>query len=125
VQVPYVHLGDGPALPCDGAHVAKGVEVVEGFEVVTQGFAADGDALLNHQHRFHGGQRVPLDGVRGVGQLKVVRALQVADAMRSAAQQGIKLGLLGSDACGQVLRAARSFQGQSHPGVGPAFCWTT
>ena len=45
------------------AHIANGVEMIEGFKVVAQGFASDGDALFNHHRGLDRRQGVPLDGV--------------------------------------------------------------
>ena len=68
--------------------------MIDGFEMILELLAADGDALLDHQIGFDLGQRVSFNGVRGVGQLKVVSVFKVLERVRRQRAQPVKLRLL-------------------------------
>jgi len=62
--------------------------VIERFEVILEGLAADGHALLDHQRRFDGAESVALDGIRRPGEFDIVMMLRLASA---SGDKGLKL----------------------------------
>ena len=64
---------------CDLAHPLQRMIMIDGFEMVAQRFAADGDPVLDDLGRFAKRERVSLDGVRGIGQLDVIMLLQLRE----------------------------------------------
>jgi len=54
--------------------------VIDGLEVLVQGLAPDGgDAMLDDLSRFPIGERIALDGVRGISQLDIVVLLKLCE----------------------------------------------
>jgi len=74
------------------AHIADRLIVVDRFEMIFKRLAADRDPLLDDKRRLGGVERVPLNGVRGVGELQIVNVLKVAEAGARHGTQPVKLG---------------------------------
>ena len=71
--------------------------------MVTQGLARDGDPLFDHHGGFDRRQGVSRDGVRRLGQLKILRMVEVRHAKAQVALEPVKLGLFRRNACKQVI----------------------
>jgi hypothetical protein len=57
---------------CEAGELGRRLVMIDGFEMIPELFTADGDALLDQHIGFDLGERVSFNGVRGVGQFKVV-----------------------------------------------------
>ena len=94
--------------------------VIDRFQVILERLAADRDPVLDDQCRLGGVERVPLDRVRGVGQLQIVNVLEVAEAPRRQRPQPVELRLLRGDPFEQVVHvlfvSRRGSQDQQQPG---------
>jgi hypothetical protein len=71
--------------------------VVDRFEMVLEWLAADRDPFLDDECRLGGAERVPLDRVRGVGQLEIVNVFEVAESGADHGTQPVKLRFLRGD----------------------------
>jgi hypothetical protein len=71
--------------------------MIDGFEVVAQRLAADGNAMLDDLGRFAKREGVSLDRVRRVGQFDVVVFLKLRQGGRGDRAQPVELRLLLSD----------------------------
>jgi hypothetical protein len=72
------------------------LEVIDGFKVIFERLAANGDAFLNNKRRLGSAQGVALDRVRRVGQFEVLRMLEIGQPA-GRARAAIEFGLLGDD----------------------------
>lgn len=107
MQVAHVHFRQRiRLLPRKLAHVMQCLEVIDGFEVVLERLAADGDALLDNKRRLDGGEGVPLDGVRCVGEFEVLAVFEVGQPAGGGRPQPVKLGLLLRDALQKVVHGS-------------------
>src|SRR5215472_16372384 len=66
--------------------------MVDRFEMILERLAADRDPLLDDKRRLGGVERVPLNGVRGVGKFQIVNVLEVVEAGAHHGTQPVKLG---------------------------------
>jgi hypothetical protein len=55
--------------------------MIDRLQVILERLAADRDPLLDDQRRLRGRERVALDRVRRIGQLKIVDVLKVAQRL--------------------------------------------
>src|ERR1019366_10359156 len=74
-----------------------GVVMIDRLQVILERLARDGDALLDDERGFGGGQRVALDRVRCVGQFEVASVIKIGQSMRHADAKPIEFGFLGAD----------------------------
>ena len=74
-------------------HPEQGVIVIDGFEVITQRLAADRDAMLDDLGRLSQGGRVPLDGIRRVGQFDIIVLLDLCQCRRRERPERVERGL--------------------------------
>jgi len=65
--------------------------------MILQRLAADGDAVLDHQHRLRRTQRIPLDRIRCIGQFEVVIMLKPGKAGWRQGTQPVQFSLLDGD----------------------------
>jgi hypothetical protein len=97
VQIADICLPQRRRLPRELADKAQRLEVIDRFEMIFQRLAADCNAVLDHHPRFGGGQRVALDRIRRVGQLDIVRLVEVFEAVRRLRPEPVELSPLGGD----------------------------
>ena len=97
MQVADIGFPQRHRLPREITDIAQRLEVIDRFEMIFQRLAADCNAVLDHDPRFGGGQRVALDRVRRVGQLDVIRPVEVLEAVRRLRPKPVELSLLGGD----------------------------
>ena len=83
------------------AHPKHGLVVINCFEMILQRLAAHRDAVLDDLRRLAGGERVPLDCVRGIGQLDVIVFLQLHQSGASQRTQCVQPLLECGDAGGE------------------------
>ena len=68
--------------------------MIDGFEMLAEGFAANRDAVLDHFGGFTQRQGIPLDRVRCIGQFKIMDMLKVAQSSGRKRTEPIELRLL-------------------------------
>ena len=70
--------------------------LIDGFEMMSQRFAANGHALLQHHLGLHESQRIPFDGVGVVGVLEHHVLTQVPNKLGRKGTMGVQFGLQAS-----------------------------
>jgi hypothetical protein len=63
MQIADVALAQRRGVAREFAHIMQRIEMVEGFEMVLERLAPDGEPLLQDDRGLLAGQRVPFDGV--------------------------------------------------------------
>jgi D-aminopeptidase len=104
MQIVQIHFGERRSFMAQFAHLAQRIVVIDRYQMIAQRFAGYGDATLDRQHGFGGSPRVPLDCVRDVRELDVVRMLEVAGSGRRECTQPMQFGHPDSNGLGDVAR---------------------
>ena len=97
VQAAHIHFGQRSLLSRQVAHIAYGVVMVDGLQVVFKRLAADRNPFFDDECGLRGSERVAFDRIRSVGQLEVIDMLQVPKAARRQRAKPVQVGLLRRD----------------------------
>lgn len=77
--------------------------MIDGFQMIPQWLAGNGDALFDDHGGFHRRERIPLNRIRCVGDFDIVGMLEVGQPMRCKGAQPVEFGLLGGDVLQQLV----------------------
>jgi len=91
-----------------GKQQVERFRVVRRFEMLTQGLAAHGDPLLDHELGFAQGERIALDRIRVVGEQQAKLVTQVAHYCRIERAEPIEACLLlGNPPCEMPIKGGK------------------
>lgn len=71
--------------------------MIDRLQMILERLAADRNPSLDHQRRLGGGEHVPLDRIRGIGEFQIVDMFQVRQPARYPGAQPVEFGFLRGD----------------------------